>query len=459
MTDPAPVRVEVTSAMKKLSAIFRDEGGVAIVLAMVVLLALSTLVVAFLAVSAFEPQISANLTSGTQARYVAEAGIEAAFDYLANNTDWSVVLAAAGATCATGGIVPTTTANNALPGLTSVSGTFTVRVRNDCLANDTLITGTTLDTANGGGATVDTNSRLILTSVGTLGTATKTIKVVIRKATLPTINAALAFPGVNSDVDFSGSSFTIRGIDTQMGSETLNGTGDPVLGISVGVAGNEAGLDTALANNQQNSVEGKNQVQDPGTPGIETASGDATVAFDTGLTSAAVTDFVNSIKGNAAITINAPSGNGFSINNIGNTCATNVNDSACWGTTTNPKIVYVKGNATAGSSYTALDISGSSAGTGILIIESGGVDITGNFQWNGPIIITGTGVKLRYHGGGNQSIWGSVIVNELASDGAANLEADISGNAKIFYSTQALNLVMNAIGGRRGMSLYSWQEQ
>jgi hypothetical protein len=119
----------------------------------------------------------------------------------------------------------------------------------------------------------------------------------------------------------------------------------------------------------------------------------------------------------------------------------------------------VKGNATGTSSYTALDISGDSSGTGILVIESGGVDITGNFTWNGPIIITGTGVKLRYHGGGNQSIWGSVIVNELANDGTANLEADISGNAKIFYSTQALNLVMNALGGRRQMSLYSWQEQ
>jgi Tfp pilus assembly protein PilX len=440
--------------MNKLRAIFRDEGGVAIVLAMVVLLALSTLVVAFLAVSAFEPQISANLTAATQARYVAEAGIEAAFDYLAINTDWSAALAAAGATCATGGVVPTTTQNNALPGLNATSGTFTVRVRNDCLNGDTLVTGAALDTANGGGATTDKNNRLILTSTGTLGTATKTIKVILRKATLPTINAALAFPGVNADVDFSGSSFTIRGVDTQMGSQTADGTGNPVYGISVGESANEAGLDSALANNQQNSVSGLSQ-SDPNA----TTTGNGTVAFDTSLTREAVTDFVNAIKGNADIAINAPNGSGFTIQNIGESCSTNVNSSSCWGTTTNPKIVYVKGNATSTSSYTALDISGNSTGTGILIVESGGVDITGNFQWNGPIIITGTGVKLRYHGGGDQSIWGSVIVNELASDGVANLEADISGNAKIFYSTQALNLVMNALGGRKAMNLYSWQEQ
>ena len=75
------------------------------------------------------------------------------------------------------------------------------------------------------------------------------------------------------------------------------------------------------------------------------------------------------------------------------------------------------------------------------------------------MIVTGNNVKIRYHGGGNQSIFGTVIVNELNNDGSANLEADISGNASIFYSTQANDLVMNGLGGRRMMSVYSWQEQ
>ena len=442
--------------MNRLRGIFRDEGGVAIVLAMIVLLALSTLVVAFLAVSAFEPQISANLASATQARYVAESGIEAAFDSLATNTNWSTVLANSGATCATGGIVPGTIANNTLPGLTSTSGTFTVRVRNDCLAGDTVLTGTAALDAT---ATSDTNSRLILTSIGTIGTATKTIKVVVRKVTLPAINAALAFPGQNADVDFSGSSFTIRGQDTNI--DGTNGSGAPVFGISVGIQNNLAGVQTALANNQQNEVTGVSN-SDPS----QTASGDAAIAFDTALTQSAVTDFVNALKASADITINSfkPQGNtpGFAIQNVGNTCSTSVNSSSCWGTDANPKIVYVKGNATSdpATEFTALDISGqSSEGTGILIVENGSIDITGNFKWKGPIILTGNNVKLRYKGGGNQEIYGSVIVNETVPNGTNNLEADISGNAKMFYSTEALNLVMNGIGGRRAMSLYSWQEQ
>jgi hypothetical protein len=453
--------------MDRLRAIFRDEGGVAIVLAMIVLLALSTLVVAFLAVSAFEPQISANLTSGTQARYVGEAGIEAAFDYFGSNPDWSAALAASGATCAQGGIVPTTTANNALPGLTANSGTFTVRVRNDCLNGDELITGVPLDTAGGGNATTDVNNRVILTSTGALGTATKNVKVVLRRSLniLGTIGGALSFPGINSNVNFSGSSFTIRGIDTQMGSETLNGTAPPVLGIAVGADingnttvnnANETEIDTALANNQQNSVEGKSQL-DPNT----TSTGENTTAYNGSLTKEMVTDFVNAIKNSADVAIDAPQGNTFQTSNIGDTCATNINSTTCWGTLANPKIVYVKGNSNGTQQYNALDLSGHSQGTGILIVENGNFEVGGTFTWNGLVIVTGTGVQLRYRGGGDKAVWGAVIVNELSNDGPTNLEAEISGNSKIFYSSQALGLVNNAVlsNPRKLMSLYSWQEQ
>ena len=263
-------------------------------------------------------------------------------------------------------------------------------------------------------------------------------------------------------MDFSGSSFTIRGQDTNI--DGTNGPQNPVFGISVGVQGNLAGVQTALANNQQNTVTGwTGSTQNP----TATTSGDSAVAFDTALTQQAVTDFVNSIKGNADITINSvkpASGNtpGYSIRNIGSTCSSNVNDSQCWGTDTHPKIVYIKGNSTSDISteFSALDISGnSSEGTGILIVENGSLDITGTFKWKGPIIVTGNNVKLRYHGGGNQEIYGSTIVNEVIPNGANNLEADISGNAKMYYSSQALALVMNGLGGRRTMSLYSWQEQ
>jgi len=433
--------------MTTLRTIARDERGVAVVVGLIALLSLTALVLAFLAMSSYEPQIAANLATGTQARYLAEAGIEAAFDGLANTADWSTAIASA--TCSQGVIAPGTTQNGTLPGMTSAFGTFTVRVRNDCNGGDDAITGVTLDT---GGATSDTNMKLILVSTGTVGSASKSITVVIQKVTLPTMNAALAFPGLNADVDFSGSAFTISGVDTNTNGTA--GSGAPVYGISVGVAGNEATVDTSLANNQQNSVTGKSQ-SDPSA----TSTGDNTVAYDTALTSSAVTNFVNTLKKVADVTITAPSGSPYSISGVGSTCGSDINSSTCWGTDAHPKIVYVKGNSTGATSADALDISGNSSGSGILIVENGNMDITGTFNWNGPVIVTGTGVKIRYHGGGDQSIYGAVIVNELYNDGSTNVEADIAGNAKIYYSTQAITNAMNGVGGRKLMSLYSWQEQ
>jgi len=146
----------------RLRAFVRDERGVALVLALLVLLTLIGLVLAFLSASALEPQISRNLQEGVRARYVAESGLEVAFNALVGANDWSVLLA--GASCSVGTALY---AGATLPGLGAESGVFTVTVRNDCHAADAAYTGTTIDP---GGAVSDTNGQVIVTSVGTVGT-------------------------------------------------------------------------------------------------------------------------------------------------------------------------------------------------------------------------------------------------------------------------------------------------
>ena len=64
--------------MQKISRLIDNEHGVALVLALMILLTLTGLVLAFLSASAFEPQISRNHSETVRARYVAEAGIEIA---------------------------------------------------------------------------------------------------------------------------------------------------------------------------------------------------------------------------------------------------------------------------------------------------------------------------------------------------------------------------------------------
>jgi hypothetical protein len=64
--------------MNRIRQSLIHEGGVVLPLTLMILLVLSALVAALLAMGAWEPQISTNLLRGTQALYVAEAGAERA---------------------------------------------------------------------------------------------------------------------------------------------------------------------------------------------------------------------------------------------------------------------------------------------------------------------------------------------------------------------------------------------
>jgi len=452
--------------MQRIIASLRDERGVALVMALIMLVVLTGLALAFLSVSAFEPQIAENLASSAQARMVADGGLEWAFNQLATvpagltqEQYWNNLLAAAaGGATLTGGDIP-------LPGLTAASGVFRVTVRNDTQANDNQLTGCpTVAGCDGnlldpGGAATDTNGRLIVTATSTitgvsgLGNVTKNIVAVMRRPTLPTINAAMSFPGKQADVNFSGSSFDIQGIDHKI--DGTPGTASAVYGITTSgdnaYLGNEATVENALQNNQQNQVLGKSEVP----PGLPTSGVDA-IQADPALTMDEVTAYVNWVKTMADVQIDTAINNKFTASGIGSSCPADWSSTTCWGTLTDPKIVYVKG--TPGVDYVSVDLSGGSVGTGILIIENGRFEVTGDFRWNGPIIVTGTNVGINYKGGGNQEVFGAVIVNELNDTGQNNLEGEVKGNAKIYYSKEALDLVVNR-RGRRFMAIYSWREQ
>jgi Tfp pilus assembly protein PilX len=450
-----------------LLAAARDERGVALVLTLIVLMSLTGLVLALLSVAAFEPQISRNLADTTQARHVADAGVELAFNTLAATGDWSTALA--GATCAEGALVGA--ANQTLPGLSAASGTYTLRVRNDCQAGDEKITGVAQESA--ANATVDTNGYVIVTATATASLtgstnaagpdpwATRAVTVALRKVSVPTFDAALAFPGVQADVDFSGSSFRIDGRDTRLSNApgAPTGTAPAVYGISVSAAypGNATAIEDAASNNQENRIRGRDQTSTSTPPGVTT--GVRTIAADGALTSQAVTDFVNALKQSADISLTSPSSSPYTIANMGASCAGDPESATCWGTTSRPKVVYVKGEpASAGTQFNALAISGSSTGTGILIVEDGNVDIRGSFRWNGPIIVTGRNVGLRWRSGGTKSVYGAVIVHELNPDGSSNLEGNIAGAVNILYSREALDLATSDLGRRLITVGSTWRE-
>jgi len=462
--------------MNRAGAVLKDERGIAVVVAVVALMTLTALVLAFLAVSAYEPQISRNLADSTRARYIAEAGLESAYDTLISNTNWDGLLA--GASCTQGALMGSATTT--LPGLTAASGTYAVRLRNDCQATDSTLTGVTVE--NSANAADDTNDHVILTSVGTFGTATRSMSVVV--ARVPNlvdddpppygrINAALAFPGYETDTRFTGNAFTVDGRNYDANGVLT--TGQALLGVSVGpedqfvpqggpVMQHEQSIQNSVSSIQKDNITGMDQ-----TNASATATGDATIAAST-LTSQAVTDFVNAVKGYADITINSTLTSPAVFTNVGSSCGSNSNATDCWGTATNPKIVYVKGTIDTTSAFNALKISGNSTGSGILIVEDGDLIVSGNFHWEGPVIVTGGYVGVGILGGGNQDVLGALISNETATNEAPGFfEGVLQGNAKVRYSRatidRALALLAGKIPGGTGggpyvkVTMYNFQEQ
>ena len=430
----------------------RDQRGVAFPLALFALVLLTGMLLVFLTMGGMETSVAANLDDVTRARYVAESGLEWAFDQLVSAAalpnGWNTVLSTNGGQMATG--MP-------LPSLAAAFGTFSVTVRNDNLANDNVLTGlplcpnsAPLCSPDGGGATNDTNRVVILTALGTYNGATRQLQQVVSHPDL-TLPGGLNLPGLGTNTSFSGNAFTISGNDTNLDDSA--GAGIPglcaptVWGVGTANASIESDVQASLSNAQKDNVTGK--AQNPG-PGI----GDNTITPDPTLTPAQIQKFVDALRPYADISLQASGMGQLSYQNVGATCAANLNDPNCWGTASNPKIVYVKGTVDPAQAFYAMSISGTSTGAGILILEDGDLNVTGDFRWEGLIIVTGQYVGLRYGGGGNQTMYGGMIVNETASVNS-EVEVDAMGNAKILYSCQAIE---NARNMRRLFRANSWRE-
>jgi Tfp pilus assembly protein PilX len=143
----------VTPSVQRLG----DERGIALILALMVLLTLSGLALALLASSALEPRISRNFHDASRARWLAEAGIELGYGLLAADGDgtWNTLRATADASW----VALPSLDGAALPGLTPAEGTYAVSIRNDRQATDSMT----------------------VRSAGTFNTTTRTIEVVVRR--------------------------------------------------------------------------------------------------------------------------------------------------------------------------------------------------------------------------------------------------------------------------------------
>ncbi len=461
--------------MNPWAGIARNEKGVALPLALFVLVSLSAFVLAFLSMGGMEPQVARNLSDTAQARYVADAGIEWAFDQLANPaTNWSTVLQT--------GNPPGQMANAmTLPGLPATYGTFTVTVRNDTLATDTALTGVAPD-AN---ATTDANGVLIVTAAGTYNNVSRQIQVVISRTTLLPLPGALNFPGVQTDINPGGTAHLhINGVDYNRDGSL--GTGPLKFGLTVASGINpstgttyEQYVEASLTRHDMNEMTGRDQTK-PCCVAIQRGSdlncpceGENTIVSQDvlpaseQLTPKKIDTFVQAVKQSGVNVINVNPAKPLVLNSG---VPTDPTVSVNLGTVANPTITYIKGSADPNDRYTSLSLNGNTSGAGILILDNADMAISGTFRWDGVILLTGMNVGITFKMNSRAFLYGGVVVDEKDKMERAGsyemlIEPNAHGDSSVdqfttFYSSQQnLDMVQNMLGKNRGLLKAStWRE-
>jgi hypothetical protein len=473
--------------MRSLLKLVRDERGVALPLAMILLMVLTMLTITFLTLGQVEPQISRNLSDGARARQLAESGLEWAMSTQIGSNDFnsSGLLGGSmtsGGSCGTGITCRVLATAQALPGMTSSQGTFAVTLRNDLnsIAGDQALIGTsnTVDTS----ATNDLNGIVILAATGTFNGASKTVTSVIQRGNL-TINAALSLPGVQSDTYTNappcGGCYAIDGRDWKI-ADTSSPSGSAALkyGISTytGTETNtglsyeataEAGSDTSA---KRGYVQGKNNSGSL-TTGLNTIEEDSALnpgvvqTFLSNLAANPHTQILNSSQACEYSSGSSSKPEGLRMQSTGtanqvhvtNNCsgASQVDQTVNLGTQSSPALLYIKGDYDPSSNFIGLAVSGSQpiTGYGILVMEEADLSFfqSGQFTWNGIVIVTGRNVGIGFRSGSNTEIRGALLANETNGTEVGGYFEFLNqaSTMKIRYGKEGIDLALNGLYNTR----------
>ncbi len=490
--------------MKTWRKLLGNERGVALPLAMIMLVVLTMLTLTFLSLGAVEPQISRNLSDGARARQVAESGIEWGFNQLAGNDFNATALLGSGTitggvNCGSGITCKVLVTGQALPGLTNVAGTFTVTLRNDLNTvngDQSLIgSGNTLDVS----ATADNNKIVILKSTGTFNGASRTITAVVQRGNLP-INGALNLPGVQGDTfsntppcAISVGCYWVDGRDwrdADTWGPALNPTGPASLKYGMTTATQP--IEDAAETNTFNTLAKREYLHGltdgsgygAGTDGAiltrATGNGRNTIADDGTLTAGMIQKFMQNLASNPSTQIlnssmacQYPAAGGdhdkpeglqmqstgtANIVTVTNNCggAPQINQTVNLGTAAAPSMLYIKGEYDPDSLFRGLAVNGTQpiTGYGILVVEDSDLAFfqTGQFRWNGIILVTGRNNSTAFLGASNTEIRGALIVNEtnpLEVSGFSEFAAKTDGTMRILASKENIDRALMALYNMR----------
>ncbi len=452
-----------------------DERGIALPMTVFAMSALSVLVMAYLSMATMEPQVSANLNATTQAHYLADAGMEWAFDQLATTSNWSSLFA------------------TSTPSVTGLGGAFTVQIRNDTLAADQAFTGLATNEVS---TSTDGNNIVIVVSTGTVNGITRQIQAAVSRTNIPSFPGAVNEPGVQADTRINGPiggsvNFKFDGRDYQCSTAgACNNESDWSLTnnpMKYGIATNtgtqtnigityeqnvENGLDNAA---KQNNVYGCNESTCGASPPASTAAvtqGLSAVQGTSSLDLPTLDSFVANIGSHPSTTIlqstqacpmvltgsstSTPSTSP-TLTNGGGSCT--VNQSLDLGSRTNPKLVYFKGDIDTSSLFTGLTLNGNIQGAGILVVEDGDLTINGTFRWDGIVIVTGSYVGTGFANSSNVTINGALVSAEhVANEASGFYEVRVRDVTSLLIRASKQNVDLAQLGVKQLYRVLSWKE-
>ncbi|OGP50489.1 MAG: hypothetical protein A2Y79_06245 [Deltaproteobacteria bacterium RBG_13_43_22] len=354
----------------------KDQKGIALVVVILMLLALSALGVAAINLTNVGTLITSNTKTSKQAFYLAEAGAERAREFLR--------------TRAAGG----NTLSNELNSIIGIDGVLVNSgdvsnfsstddipyINTTSLGNGSFKVYLTNDTVDGVTSASDTNGIVTLTSFGYGPNNSKAVvQVRVMKnggINLPNLPGAISLAGPNVVFDAPNSNaFTIDG------------------GTHPAIAVNSAQSLTTITNNSAVQKRADNYTGAGGTPSVQNLTFGS--PWDT---IADLQKLYTGLKNNADFT--SSSDPGFTL-----------------GDAANKKVVVIDGDFTLNPT----------TGAGILLV-TGQLTLNGNFSYDGIILVVGSGNILR-HGGGDGTISGGIYVaNIKGSDGQINTGDDVFGN-------------------------------
>ena len=386
---------------RELRAVFAQERGTALPLALLILSLLASLTTAFIAMSSTEPLIAANLKTTDQALSLAEAGVERARWALNNSTAPS-----SGLTSPLPGTMPSPYGGDLVA---LGTGAYQVTVSTGASANERTIVAT--GTALRNGATLPGSAPIPQADVA----AQRVVQVTLQAPPSPSTTAG-NLPGalsVGGSVQVSGNS-SISGGSTTCGAKTGITTTDYPIACPT------CSTNTVTQNGNASvtgSPSGTGTITNPQFAQYTFSASDLSalraLAQSSGTYIKPTTNSVSLTLGNGLTFVDTVNGQAFS-----------------GGSSSDPYSGFDQ--SADASKLPSVSIAGNNTGSGWLIVI-GGLQMAGNSSYTGLIY-----AYNDFQASGNTHITGAIVSKNAVDTVATVIDTQTTGNSSITYSCDAV---------------------